>query len=496
MKLVATLQQQRLREILSEFHSARVLVVGDLMLDRFVYGSISRISPEAPVPVIAIDRSEDMPGGAANVARNIAMLGGVSTVIGVTGDDQAGLDLCKQLGALPSVKSSLIRDCSRPTTVKVRYLADRQHVLRTYIESTSAIAQSIANQVIAGVMAALDDVDVVVVSDYAKGLLCEDLVREICRLASIARREVIVDPKSADFARYSGASVITPNRQELQRACGFPLHSEQDIIRAGQMMLENDFCRDLLVTRGGDGMTLFESGGAVHHLKALTKEVFDVSGAGDTVIATLALARAAGATMLEGVTLANLAAGIVVGKAGTAATTPIEMSATLDQASAAAHSCKVLTRSHAIHLCQQWKSEGLNVGFTNGCFDLLHPGHVSLLQQARCMVDRLVVGVNSDHSVSRLKGPSRPIQSEMSRATILASLRSVDAVVVFAEDTPLDLIRELQPDVLIKGGDYTIDTVVGAELVSSWGGRVALIDLVDGYSTTRTVEQLMLGVRG
>jgi D-beta-D-heptose 7-phosphate kinase / D-beta-D-heptose 1-phosphate adenosyltransferase len=489
------MERARLLALLDAFHSTHVVVVGDLMLDRFVYGSVSRISPEAPIPVMAIDRSVAMPGGAANVARNIAMMGAKTTLVGAVGCDEAAAELRAQLGALPSVVTHLVEDSSRPTSLKVRFVAERQQVLRTDVESSAPVSQEIAARVVQEVKSALDTAQIVVLSDYAKGVLSDPVVQELVGLARAAGREVLVDPKSVHLARYRGATVLTPNRAELQRASGRTLGDEAELTEAARAYLASGTCRDMLVTRGGEGMTLVEGGGAVTHLRAFTREVFDVSGAGDTVIAALALGLAAGGSTVEAATLANVAAGIVVGKPGTAAATTAELVATLELNGDAPHAEKIHTRSQVVELVDRWRQRGLTVGFTNGCFDLLHPGHVTLLEKARAMVDRLVVGLNSDLSVSRLKGPGRPVQSEVARASVLASLRSVDAVVVFPEDTPLELIRELRPQVLVKGGDYSRDTVVGAGLVESWGGRVELVELVEDQSTTRVIER-MHGSRG
>lgn len=488
------MEHARLLELLDAFHAARVLIVGDVMLDRFVYGMVNRISPEAPIPVMTVERSADMPGGAANVARNVAMMGATATVVGVIGDDQAGEDLQAQMSSIPNIKTRLVVDGGRPTTVKVRYVADRQQILRTDIESTLAISREVSGAIADAVQEELQDVDVVVISDYAKGLLTNGVVKQIVSSSRSAGKEVIVDPKSRDFARYAGATVLTPNRLELQLASNKQVQDDDEIIRAAQDCIDSGICRHMLVTRGGDGMTLVAAAGVATHLRAVTRDVFDVSGAGDTAVAALALGRAVGGTMVEAATLSNIAAGIVVGKAGTAAATTAELVATIEQVSEPASGAKILTRPHAVEVARQWKDRGLTVGFTNGCFDLLHPGHVHLLERARSSVDRLIVGLNSDLSVARLKGPGRPVQSEIARATVLASLRFVDAVVVFAEDTPIDLIRDLQPDVLVKGSDYTIDSVIGADLVMSWGGRVVLVDLVKDQSTTGTIQRLQARV--
>jgi D-beta-D-heptose 7-phosphate kinase/D-beta-D-heptose 1-phosphate adenosyltransferase len=475
--------------MLERFHDTRILVLGDVMLDRFVYGSVERISPEAPIPVMAVEREVDMPGGAANVVRNAASMGAASLLIGVAGEDAAAADLRAQLALMPTIDARLITDPSRPTTVKIRFVADRQQMLRADRERRAALSDEVAGRVLAACLEALGGVDVVVLSDYAKGVLSDALTHAVIAAATAAGKPVIVDPKSRSFAKYAGASVLTPNRHELELACGHACLTDEQVVAGARRWLDAGVCAYLVVTRGAQGMSVV-SASAAAHFPAVAREVFDVSGAGDTAVAALALGLAAGGEMLDAANLANVAAGLVVAKLGTAVVSSGEIVSAVTQFDAPADRGKLFTLDHVHELARSWHAKGLRVAFANGCFDLLHPGHLALLEQARRAADRLIVGLNSDLSVRRLKGAGRPIQSEVARATILSSLKAVDAVVIFAEETPLHLIESLQPDVLVKGADYSLDKVVGADLVLARGGRVILADLVSGQSTTGTVAKV------
>jgi D-beta-D-heptose 7-phosphate kinase/D-beta-D-heptose 1-phosphate adenosyltransferase len=460
------------------------------MLDRFIYGAVERISPEAPIPVVTVERTLDMPGGAANVARNIAALGAQCHLLGVVGADYSAEKLRTQIGLSPSIHAHLIADSERPTTLKTRFVADGQQIVRADWERKEALSPEIAHLLLGEYALAINDTDVVVLSDYAKGVLSEAVVREAISIAQRAAKPIIVDPKSKSFAKYSGATVLTPNRLELQGACGVECRTDAQITHAAGLVLRQGICSALIMTRGKEGMSVIGSDGSAMHLPTQARQVYDVSGAGDTVIATLALGMAVGGGVVESASLANLAAGIVVGKPGTATVTPGEIMASMPPFGRHADPLKIYSVENVLPLVREWRERGLHVAFTNGCFDLLHPGHISLLDQARRSADRLVVGLNADVSVRRLKGASRPIQGELARATVLAAVKSVDAVVIFANDTPLELIEALQPDVLVKGADYTVETVVGAEEVLSRGGRVVLAQLVAGHSTTETVTRV------
>ncbi|MGR4862972.1 D-glycero-beta-D-manno-heptose-7-phosphate kinase [Caulobacter sp. LARHSG274] len=470
------------------FAGAAVLVLGDVMLDRFVYGAVDRISPEAPVAVIAVERETVMLGGAGNVARNVAALGGRAVLIGVIGDDEAGRTLVGLIDREPSLDSALIVDSARRTTEKTRYISGSHQMLRADREDRG---DADAAALLAAFKTHLREVDVVVLSDYAKGVLSPPVLRAAIAAANAAGKPVIVDPKSRDLARYDGAALIKPNRREAAEATGVTGSDDAAAAEAADAILAAaPNLAAALITRGGAGMTLAQRGQATVHLPATAVEVFDVSGAGDTVAATLALALARGASPLDAARLANLAAGLVVAKLGTDVVTADELLALSLGAHADPAQDKIADLDRALAVVAGWRARGLKVGFTNGCFDLLHPGHVSLLAQAKAACDRLIVALNTDASVQRLKGPTRPVQTETARATVLASLSSADLVVLFDQQTPLDLIKAFRPDVLVKGADYTVETVVGSDVVLGYGGRVLLADLKPGQSTTNLIGRM------
>ncbi len=464
-----------------------VVCVGDAMIDRFVYGEVERVSPEAPIPVLRIEREAAMPGGAANVVRNLAGLGAHSHFVSVVGDDGAGRELQGLLEDIPGVSSHLERAPGRRTTIKTRYIAGGQQLIRADYENDQAISDAIAEALIKAASAQIPEAAAIVLSDYAKGTLSPIVIQRLISSARENGKPVLVDPKGGDYERYRGATLITPNQRELAAVTGLPTTTDDEVIEAANWLIPR--CADaVLVTRGGGGMLLVADGEA-RVLSAERREVFDVSGAGDTVIALLAAALGAGVPLLEAAELANLGAGIVVGKVGTAEVRVEELRSALRQREILGENAKLLSLRRCLEFVEQWRSSSLAVGFANGCFDLLHPGHVSLLTQARAACDRLIVGLNDDSSVRRLKGPERPVQPEASRATVLASMSSVDLVVLFGEDTPLELIEAIRPDVLVKGADWEPDRIVGADLVKSYGGRVLLAELLPGHSTTSTITR-------
>jgi D-beta-D-heptose 7-phosphate kinase/D-beta-D-heptose 1-phosphate adenosyltransferase len=477
-------------ELLDSFHRGRVLVLGDIMLDRYIYGSVERISPEAPIPVVIVQRTADMPGGAANVARNIATLGGQATLIGVVGKDDTARDLNTRLSCIPNIRTELITDNARPTTVKIRHIADRQQILRSDYESTLPLSTEIADLLLGKFQAAVTAVDIVILSDYAKGVLSPVITEMAIAAAMNANKPVLVDPKGKSFGKYMGATYLTPNRKELELVCGHECSTDEQVVAGANAILEQGICSAIVVTRGMSGMSIVGRDGQATHIRTIAKEVFDVSGAGDTAVAAMSLSLAAGADIKAAANLANAAAGVVVGKYGTSTVTTAEIMASLDPIQGNDRLSKYFTVDNALRMVRHWRDLGQKIAFTNGCFDLLHPGHVSLLHQARAAADRLIVGLNSDLSVSRLKGPGRPMQGEIARATMLASLKSVDAVVLFEEDTPIKLIETLEPDVLVKGADYRMGNIVGADFVVKRGGRVLIADLVPGHSTTNTISRI------
>lgn len=469
-----------------------VLCVGDLMLDEFVYGEVSRISPEAPAPVIAVRRSETNIGGAGNVARNIASLGARCIFVGLVGEDEAGAKLQADLSREDRIEAVLIADSSRPTTRKVRFVSDHfsSHMLRADWELALPASAEVEQKLIDAILPLIARADIVLLSDYAKGVLTARVIRNTIDAAKKLGKRVIVDPKSANLAIYRGATVLTPNRKEFAEATRSRADSDRSIADAAQDAMYLADCEAMLVTQSEHGMTLVVRGGASIHVPALPVGVKDVSGAGDTVAAMLALSLAASADWETALRMANAAAAVAVGKKGTATVMPAELRRKiLPHASLAAEEKIVAAGGDLDTHLSEWRRQGLRIGFTNGCFDILHPGHVKVLTAARGACDRLIVGLNSDASVKRLKGEGRPVQDERARAEVLAALEAVDVVAIFEHDTPIELITTVRPSVLVKGGDYSRDQVVGHEIVEAFGGEVLLVDVLAGHSTTSLVDR-------
>lgn len=470
---------------------ARVLVFGDVMLDEYVTGSVKRVSPEAPIPVLLRSDRHFSPGGAANVAANVAGLGGRAYLVGLTGDDRVADDLDRVLSVSASpVETRLVRIPNYRTTIKTRFTATGQQLLRVDSEQVLAVSETIAARLVASALDALSAVDVVIFSDYAKGVICEETYAPLVDAAKRQGKVVVVDPKRSDLRFYRGANYLTPNRKELAEAVDLPAESDRELeiaCRAAQALCG----AGLLVTRSERGMSLAELDEPLKHVRATAQEVFDVSGAGDTAVATFGSALAVGFSGEEAMHLANAAAGIAVGKRGTTVITAAELSGYFiiegDPHMGGPRGLSPLDLVLARR--RLWGEHSLRVGFTNGCFDILHAGHTKILEEAAKRCDRLVVGINSDASVRRLKGNSRPVNSAEARGAVLAALRSVDAVVVFDEDTPANLISALKPDLLVKGGDYTREQVVGAAEVEHNGGEVMLVDFLEGFSTTSILRR-------
>ena len=470
-----------------------VLCIGDLMLDEFVYGEVSRISPEAPTPVLAVTRESKVIGGAGNVARGIAALGARCLFVAVMGEDGASQELDRGFREdWPSIETHILRDPSRPTTRKVRFVSEHHstHLLRSDWEIAAPVSAEMERLLIEAASSLLRRADAVVLSDYAKGVLSPRLIRDVIDAAKAGGKPVILDPKRHDFGIYQGATLITPNRKELADATRRAVASGDDIAAAAHELCGQIGSDAVLVTRSEEGMTLCLRNGEALHVPAYPVKIRDVSGAGDTVAAMLAVMLASGSGFEGAVRAANAAGAVVVGKRGTATVSLSELRSRLLPAASLASEEKIVFDWAALgdHL-GEWRRVGLRIGFTNGCFDLLHPGHVKLLTEARAACDRLVVGLNSDASVTRLKGKGRPVQHQQGRAEVLAALEAVDLVVVFEQDTPIELIRRIRPRILIKGADYRADQVVGRELVEADGGEVVLVTLAPGYSTTRLVER-------
>jgi D-beta-D-heptose 7-phosphate kinase/D-beta-D-heptose 1-phosphate adenosyltransferase len=474
------------------FCGRRVVVVGDLMLDRYLWGRVDRISPEAPVPVVKLERETQTAGGAANVARNLAALGLEVRVAGITGDDPGRGMLLRDLATIGVDTGGVLIAADRATTVKTRVVGNHQQMMRIDAERAVELAADDERRLLTVVGALLDGAHALVLSDYAKGVLTPALCRGLILAARKARMPVLVDPKGSDFARYAEATLITPNRLELAQATGTPANDLEGLLDAAESLRERLDLDLLVLTLSEQGMALIGPA-SVRQIPALAREVFDVSGAGDTVIATFAAGLAARLDPIDTAHLANLAAGLVVGKVGTATVSTKELLAAMMGESALEQAVKIREPDAAQEQVRHWQTKGERVVFTNGCFDLLHVGHVTYLERARRYGHRLVVGLNTDRSVASLKGPGRPLIRQDDRARVLAALASVDAVVLFDEDTPLRLIEHLRPDVLAKGADYRLEDVVGAREVKSWGGQVALVPLVENHSTTGIIQRMSRG---
>jgi D-beta-D-heptose 7-phosphate kinase/D-beta-D-heptose 1-phosphate adenosyltransferase len=456
----------------------RIICLGDVMLDRFLYGDANRLSPEAPVPVVRLRRTQSMAGGAGNVARNIQALGGEAALIALAGQDAEGAEVAGLLGEA----GHLLRSAARRTTVKLRVIAARQQVVRVDEEERREADAAEEAAIAAQLDALLPGAQALILSDYGKGVLTPRVLAAAIAAARAQGIPVLADPKGRDFTRYAGATCLTPNASELAEATGMPVASDAECEAAARAVLAAVPVEAVLATRSEKGMMLVRHDAPAVTVPAMAREVFDVSGAGDTVIATLALGVAAGLGLEGAMRAANAAAGVVVAKLGTATCSAAELDHAMRELEGATG--EILTWPAAQRLVQSWHEKGLRVGFANGCFDILHAGHTRMLRAARAECDRLVVALNDDASVRRLKGAARPVNPLEDRAAVIAALASVDAVIAFPQDTPLEAILALRPDRLFKGSDYTIEQVVGAPEVASWGGRTVLLDLLPGRSTT------------
>ncbi|MBI4819135.1 MAG: D-glycero-beta-D-manno-heptose-7-phosphate kinase [Deltaproteobacteria bacterium] len=475
----------------ASIQSQTVLCLGDVMLDEFVYGDVSRLSPEAPALVLSVNRTELAVGGAGNVARNIAALGARCIFVGLVGRDQSADVIASRLSSEPLIEPRLVEDPSRPTTRKARFVSEHysSHLLRADWESTVSADRVTEQKLIDQALEALPRVAVVVLSDYSKGVLTDRVIREVIDAARSAGKPVLVDPKRRDLSVYRGASLLTPNKKELGEAARRNVSTDMDIVEAASPIISSLEAEGILVTRSEQGMSLIRRNGEATHVPAHAVKVLDVSGAGDTVAAVFAVMLAAGADWDTALRSSNAAAAVAVGKQGTAVVTASELRTQLLPHASLANEKIVREAGVLQNRLDAWRRQRLRVGFTNGCFDLLHPGHIKLLTEARATCDRLVVGLNDDASVGRLKGAGRPVQNEQARAQVLAALEAVDLVTFFPEDTPLQLIEKVRPDVLIKGSDYTRDQVVGRAFVEANGGELVLVNTAPGFSTTKLVER-------
>ena len=480
-----------------DFSGISVLVAGDVMLDRYLAGEVTRISPEAPVPVVRLEQRWSVPGAAGNVARNLSRLGVAARLAGIVGNDPAGRTL-REAVAAEGIRDAFAVSDSRATICKTRIMSQGQQLLRLDEERVAALEDEEFSSLRESVSRLMPGCGAVIISDYGKGVFLrrnqgDNLCSEVMALAQAVDIPVLVDPKGEDWARYAGAACVTPNMGEFRKICG--LAATENPSAQERRALAEGLCRKfgfarLLLTRGPKGMELYAPGEEPQRIRAVAREVADVSGAGDTVIAALAACVAKGLPWPESAIMSNIAAGIAVGKVGTAPVSIAELNEAIGEG---VENPKIYALPELENKLQEWRHCGERIVFTNGCFDLLHPGHISLLRQAAALGDRLVVGLNSDASVRRLKGPERPVQGEKNRALLLAALQVVDAVILFEEDTPEQLIHAVVPDVLVKGGDYSLENVVGADFVLQRGGMVHLVDLVEGCSTTGLVCKMLGG---
>jgi D-beta-D-heptose 7-phosphate kinase/D-beta-D-heptose 1-phosphate adenosyltransferase len=464
-----------------DFSKTHVVVAGDVMLDRYLFGATGRISPEAPVPVVHVNKTDDRPGGAANVAVNLASLGATTRLLGLVGEDAAAKSLQSILSGL-GIACEFTSSADRPTITKTRVQSRGQQLIRLDEENAALVA---GDAMRSSLTKSIDGAGAVVLSDYGKGALSDvSALIGVCRTAGVP---VLVDPKGTDFTKYRGASLITPNQSEFEAVAGV-CETDEELVHHARQMIDDLELSALLITRSEKGMLLLENGGEPLFLSTQAREVYDVTGAGDTVIATLAAALASGHDLASAAALANLAAGLVVRKIGVASVTPGELRVSLHQRGQGGRGLVSADELHAMILESRARDE--RIIMTNGCFDVLHAGHVSYLEEAKSLGDRLIVAVNDDDSVRRLKGESRPINALEDRLLVLAGLAAVDWVVPFSEDTPARLIERMLPDVLVKGGDYSPDEIVGAKEVLKNGGEVRVLPFRDGHSSSRIIDRL------
>ena len=479
-----------LQSLLSAVGGAKAACIGDLMVDQFVYGEVSRVSPHAPIAVLLRQTESVNLGAAGNVARNVCALGAEAVLAGVVGDDAMAHEATRLVDEIEGLHGELVTQVARPTALKTRFVAAGQQLLRVDHEDRSAIDRQTEERLTAAITDSAAGCGVILLSDYGKGCVT-DAVIAACHAASKAHgAPLVVDSKATAYDRYGAVDLIKPNAAELAAVTGLPAETDGEVELALRQLLELCQAKAVLVTRGPRGASLMVRGELVWHAPGYARPVFDASGAGDTTFAALGVALAVGASLKEAVSFAMLAAGLSVAKPGTAVATPAELMDAVRQIERGPADAKLATPERMRREIATWRQHGLKVGFTNGCFDILHRGHVAYLAQARDWCDRLVVGLNSDRSVRALKGEGRPINDLESRALVLSGLGSVDLVVAFDEDTPVVLIEAARPDVLVKGADYAKEEVVGHELVESWGGEVKLAPIIEGYSTTAAIEKL------
>jgi D-beta-D-heptose 7-phosphate kinase/D-beta-D-heptose 1-phosphate adenosyltransferase len=490
-----------LSNLIKNYENQKILLVGDIMLDRFVYGSVSRISPEGPIPVLSAMREDKMLGGAGNVFSNLRGLGCDVRMITVVGQDGAAEEIKNIVREAGGDINGLVEDASRPTILKTRFLSQNQQLLRVDHENSSIQTDVMQRNILSRAEDLIKEMKALILSDYGKGMLTPWLIRKLIRMAKKNKVPVIIDPKGQDFSIYSGASIVTPNKKELSEATnGHAVDSDENVEAAAKALIKQSGIETVFATRSEDGMSVISKKGAAIHLETVAQEVFDVSGAGDTVVATIAASIAAGGSYEQAAQAANIAGGMAVAKVGTAIIRQEELRKEAEDSGL--HTPQksygismIADQETARERIKTWQAQGLKVGFTNGCFDILHYGHVHYLNQARNKCDRLVIGLNHDQSVKILKGANRPINDGNARATVIAALGAVDMVVFFGaeeaaqDNTPCALVDVLRPDILMKGGDYTIDQLPEGQVVLAYGGEVDIMPLYDGYSTSNIIKK-------
>jgi len=482
---------QELRPTISAFKDQAILVIGDLMIDEYLWGNVERISPEAPVQIVDIERTEYTLGGAGNTVRNLASLGASVYVSSVVDNKENGSLITEGLAKINVYTEGLFKDPNRVSSRKTRVMAGHQQVLRIDKETKTPIGRQYENKLIDFIKDNISNFHAIIASDYMKGVLTEKVLSNVIKAAKEANKPIIIDPKGADYRKYVGATIITPNAKEAELASGITIINASDLKEAGIKLLKELETNAILITRGSKGMSLFKKDGGTIDIPAVAREVYDVTGAGDTVVSVLGLGLAAGLSFENAATLSNIAAGIVVEKVGTATVTIGELEDRLEERKV--RSSKIKTQEEIMEVIQRLRKKEKKIVFTNGCFDLLHIGHIKLLREAKMKGDILIVALNSDSSVRKLKGKKRPVITYSERAQILSALDCVDYVVKFAELTPLTLIKKIKPDVLVKGNDYSKEEVVGKDIVEKYGGRVELIDLVKGKSSSGIVKRIKNG---
>ena len=474
-------------EFFKRYRSLKILVIGDLMLDHYIQSTVDRTSPEAPVAVALMKNEEFLPGGAANVACNLSAMGAKVILAGLTGKDEYADILKKMLKERGIQTGNIIADPPRPTTLKTRIISRGQQIIRIDREENANISLQAHNRLIASLEKIGDELDGVIVSDYSKGTCSDDLLKDIMNILKQKNIPVICDPKKNDFSKYRGTDILTPNLKEASEAAGIKISDETSLEKAAEKILSSCGARSVVITRGGEGVSLFRRRKKPFHIPAHAQEVYDVTGAGDTFISHFGLALFSGLSPEESVKIGNYASSIAVSKIGVAVVTPDELASFIRSES---FSSKFKSPAELKPIVVSLKSAGKKVVFTNGCFDLIHVGHIKFLQAARNLGDCLIVGINTDSSVQKLKGPDRPLISETERADLLAALHWVDYVVLFDETTPEPLLRSLKPDILVKGKNLKQDEIVGSSLVKNYGGKVQRLPFFTSSKTTERLRKL------